>query len=149
MSRPNTLSRPGAWRRRVVLGGWVAACTIICVRAVQIQVAQGAQWRATADAQHNTDKEIPAARGAVMDRDGTLLAVSRETYRVSVAPQEVSDPAGVGALLQESLGISAKRAKQLLATDRRWAVAPGRYPPAVREALAGTRGVYVERELER
>ena len=129
----------------------MAAAVIICVRAGQIQVVQGAQWSAMADAQHTTDKEIVAARGSVMDRDGTLLAVSRETYRVSVAPQEI--PEGkqdeTRDLLREALGISASKAKQLVATGRRWAVAPGRYPPSVRERLIGTQGVYLDRELER
>ncbi|HSG07212.1 MAG TPA: penicillin-binding transpeptidase domain-containing protein [Longimicrobiales bacterium] len=151
MKGKNVVSFPSAWRRRLVLAGWVAACVVVCARAGQIQVAQGAQWSAMAEAQHKTDKEIVAARGSVLDRDGTLLAVSRETYRVSVAPQEI--PEGkvdeTRTLLRDVLGISAQRAKKLVAPGRRWVVAPGLYPPSVREQLAGIRGVYAEREMER
>ena len=151
MSRKDPVARPGAWRRRVVLGGWVVASVIICVRAGQIQVVQGAQWSAMAGAQHTTDKEIVAARGSVLDRDGTLLAVSREIYRVSVAPREIPEEKldDTRDLLRDVLGVSAQKAKQLVSTGRRWAVAPGRYPPSVRERLAGTQGVYLDREMER
>ncbi|HKJ01750.1 MAG TPA: penicillin-binding transpeptidase domain-containing protein [Longimicrobiales bacterium] len=151
MSRKDPASRPGAWRRRLVLGGWMAASALICVRAGQIQVVQGAQWSAMADAQHTTDKEIVAARGSVLDRDGTLLAVSRETYRVSVAPREIPEDERdeTRSRLRDALGISASKARQLVSAGRRWAVAPGRYPPSVREALSGTPGVYLDRELER
>ena len=129
----------------------MVAAALICARAVEIQVVQGAQWRAMADAQHTTDKEIVAARGSVQDRDGTLLAVSRETYRVSVAPLEIPEEKldETRTLLRDALGITARRARQLVSTGRRWAVAPGRYPPSVRERLAGTPGVYLDRELER
>jgi cell division protein FtsI (penicillin-binding protein 3) len=135
----------------VVLAGWVVASAIICARAGQIQVVQGAQWSAMAVAQHTTDKEVAAARGSVTDRDGTLLAVSRETYRVSVAPQEIPEGRSdeVRASLKDVLGISAGKAKQLVDRSRRWAVAPGRYPPSIRERLTGRQGVYVDRELER
>jgi cell division protein FtsI/penicillin-binding protein 2 len=122
---------------------------VICVRAAQVQVWQGGQWSALAEAQHMTDKEVVAARGPVLDRDGALLAVSRETYRVSVAPRELENPEATAALLQQALELTPRRAKQLVALDRRWAVAPGRFPPTVRERLAGIRGVYLDRELER
>ncbi len=141
--------RPGAWRRRLVLAGWMLGALMICVRAAQIQVLQGGQWSALAEAQHMTDKEVVAARGAVLDRDGAALAVSRETYRVSVAPRELEDREAVATLLQRALELAPRKARQLVAEDRRWAVAPGRFPPTVRDRLAGIKGVYLDRELER
>ncbi len=122
---------------------------VLCLRSAQIQVLEGAEWQDIAEAQHTTDKEVAAARGAVLDRDGALLAVSREVYRVSVAPQEVEDADAVRTLLRSTLDVSAQTARRLVSKNRRWAVAPGRYPPAVRELLSGVRGVYLERELER
>lgn len=141
--------RPGAWRRRLLLCGWTVAAVGICVRAGQIQVLQGGAWRAMAEDQHMTDKVIVAARGSVLDRDGALLAVSRETYRVSVAPHELTDRDAVRGKLQDVLGLSNPEAKRLVSEGRRWVVAPGRYPPSVREALNGIPGVYLDRELDR
>jgi cell division protein FtsI/penicillin-binding protein 2 len=70
--------RPGPWRRRVLLGVWLGAAVVVCVRAGQIQGVQASAWRAIAESQHSADNEVVATRGAVLDRDGTPLAVSRE-----------------------------------------------------------------------
>lgn len=149
MSRLDTSLRRGAWRRRMILTGWMAGALLICLRAAQVQIVQGRQWSDLAEAQHTTDKEIAAARGAVMDRDGALLAVSRETYRVSVAPREVEDAPAVTRLLERTLEVSRRKAAELVSLGRPWAVVPGRFPPSVRESLSGVRGVYLDRELER
>jgi cell division protein FtsI (penicillin-binding protein 3) len=131
--------------------GWTTGALVVCARAAQVQVLEGADWQAMAEAQHTTDKEVAAARGAVLDRDGASLAVSRETYRVSVAPRELIDGQvdSVRALLRTTLDLSARDAARMVSRDRRWAVAAGTYPPTVREKLSGIQGVYLERELER
>lgn len=149
MTRQDLPVRPGAWRRRLILGGWLAGAAVICARAGQVQLLEGADWQALAESQHTRDKEIAAARGSILDRDGTPLAVSRETYEVSVAPRELTDRDSAVALLTASMGISERKARQLTAPDRKWSVVPGRYPPTVREDLADVRGVYLARELER
>jgi cell division protein FtsI (penicillin-binding protein 3) len=149
MIRADHTERPRPWRRRVLLGAWLAGAGLVCVRAGQIQLVQASQWRGMAEAQHRTDKPVVASRGSVLDRDGTPLAVSRERFRVSVAPREIGDVRSTRALLTEVLGISDSRAARMTSTDRKWAVAPGRYPPTVRARLRGVRGVYVERELQR
>jgi len=149
MTRPDSFIRPGAWRRRVLLGGWLFGTGVICVRAGQVQVVEGPDWQALAESQHTRDNEIAAARGSILDRDGTPLAVSRETYKVSVAPGELKDRAAAIAVLRSSLGLSARKARQLTAPNRKWSVVPGRYPPSVREALGKVRGIYLVREMER
>ena len=149
MSRLDSPLRPGAWRRRVVLTGWMVGAAVICLRAAQIQVVQGREWRNLAEGQHTTDKVVAAARGSVLDRDGALLAVSRESYRVGVAPHEVEDASAVARLLEDVLQVSPRKAQQLVARDRRWAVVPGTFPPMMRELLSGVRGVYLDRELDR
>ena len=78
MTPQDVIERPGPLRRRVLLAAWLTAAAIICVRAVQIQGVQSQQWRAVAEAQHRKDETVVAARGSVLDRDGTPLAVSRE-----------------------------------------------------------------------
>jgi cell division protein FtsI (penicillin-binding protein 3) len=149
MTRRDSTARPGAWRRRLLLGSWLFGTGVICARAGQVQVVEGADWRALAESQHTKDKEIAAARGSILDRDGTPLAVSRETYKVSVAPKELEDRDAVAAALRSTLGLSARKVRQLTAPNRKWSVVPGRYPPTVREALADIRGVYLVREMER
>ncbi len=149
MSRKEPVHSRAAWRRRLVLAGWMAAAAVLCVRAAQVQVLEGAEWQDMAESQHTTDKEVVAARGAVLDRDGAQLAVSREVYRVSVAPGEILDVDSTRALLADALELSPQGARRLVDRGRRWVVAPGRYPPTVRDRLSGVRGVYLDRELER
>lgn len=141
--------RPAPWRRRLILSGWMLAAVVLCVRAGQIQLVQGATWRALAQDQHQTDKRVAAPRGTILDRDGTPLAVSRETYSVAVATDQLQDPDSVAVLLAEALHLSPSRARAVTHASRRWNPLPGRFGPATREQLAGVRGVYVERDLQR
>ncbi|MCH2469395.1 MAG: PASTA domain-containing protein [Gemmatimonadetes bacterium] len=149
MTPKDPVARPRPWRRRVLLGAWLTAAAIICVRAVQIQVVQSQQWRAVAEAQHRRDEEVVAARGSVLDRDGTPLAVSRERFSVGIAPNELINVEAARSLLSDVLGISSLLVTQLTSPERRWSVVPGRYPPAVRQQLNGVRGIHVTRELQR
>ena len=149
MSEHDQAGRPSPWRRRVLLGVWLLAAATICVRAGQIQGVQASEWRALAEAQHRKDEEVVATRGSVLDRYGTPLAVSRERFSIGIAPNELTDVDAARALLVDALGISPRKARQLTSSERRWSVAPGRYPPTVRERLSGVRGIHVARELQR
>ncbi len=93
--------------------------------------------------------EVPAARGAILDRDGVALALSHEAFRVGVAPHEITDRERTVEVLADALDMAPAEAARIVSEERRWVAVPGRYPPAVREALRGVRGVYVERELRR
>ncbi len=136
-------------RRRFLLVLWILAGGFLLARAVELQVAQGAEWRAEADRQHRMQGEVAAPRGSILDRSGVPLALSHETFRVSVAPQELLDAPETARALSTALEIPADEAERAVASDRRWVPLPGRFPPAAREALQGVRGVYVERELRR
>ncbi len=149
MTPQDVIGRPGPWRRRVLLGAWLTAAAIICLRAGQIQGVQAQRWRAVAEAQHRKDEKVVAARGSVLDRDGTPLAVSRERFSVGIAPHELINVEAARALLVDALGIPSRKAQELTAPERRWSVVQGRYSPAVREKLNGVRGIHVTRELQR
>jgi cell division protein FtsI (penicillin-binding protein 3) len=122
---------------------------MICARAVQIQVVQGAEWQAMAAEQHSKDLVVAAARGAILDRDGTPLSVSRERAQVAVAPHELADRAAAAELLGDALGLSRRSASSFTSTSARWRVVPDLYPPSVREAIGNRPGIYVDRVLQR
>ena len=146
------MRRPGArppWRRRMLLAVWLASALVICLRATQIQVVQADAWSAMAEDQHSKDIVIAAARGAILDRDGTPLSVSRERARVSVAPRELSDAGAASVLLADALGLSTRTAASLTDRSSLWRVVPDLYPPTVREAVGRRSGIYVERVLQR
>ncbi len=148
MSRArNRIGRPHAWRRRVVLVGWLACVALIAVRAGQIQIVQATEWRGLAEAQQVGDQPLPAPRGTIFDRNGQPLSVTRERVRVNVAPKEVRDGDAVAQLLVETLGVGPARARRLV-TKGRWNVA-GLHAPVVRDRLEGVPGIYLELVFER
>jgi len=136
-------------RRRVLLACWLLSGGLIVARAAQVQVAQGQFWREQAARQHYTSVEIAAVRGSVLDRSGVELAISRETFRVSVAPSELRDVEAVTRLLAETLGLDERVVRGATTSSKPWRVLPKAFPPSVREALDTIRGVYLEREHRR
>ena len=131
-------------RRRVLLVCWLMSGAVIVARAVQIQVAQASFWREEAEGQHRTSVEIAAVRGSVLDRSEVELATSRETFKVSVAPNELRDADAVTRLLVETLGLEEPLVREATTSAKPWRVLPNTFPPSVREALDGVRGVYLE-----
>ena len=136
-------------RRRVLLACWLLSGAGIVAKAAHVQVAQGPLWRAEAARQHRTSVEIPAVRGSVLDRSEVELATSRETFRVSVAPKELRDVEAVTDLLVETLGLDERVVRAATTSEKPWRVLPNTFPPSVRPALDGIRGVYLELEHRR
>ncbi|HEU4453410.1 MAG TPA: hypothetical protein VFR81_10130, partial [Longimicrobium sp.] len=118
-NRPAPAKEPGAEqlvsRRRLLLGSLAVVALLIVGRAVQLQGFEGARWRAEADKQQKTTVPLPARRGAIYDRDGVPLALTRESYAVSIATREVRDRDLAVKRLQEALGLSRSAARR--ATD--------------------------------
>lgn len=143
-----TLRSP-SFRGRILLVGWVGAFGGLLLRAGEVQLREGAVWRAEAERQHRAQRSLPAPRGGILDRDAMPLAFSHEVFRVGIAPGELRDRDQAAALLVETLGISPREARRAVTSDRSWVQLPSRYDPQVRERLAAERGIYVERELTR
>ena len=136
-------------RRRVLLACWLLSGGLIVARAAQVQVAQGPFWTEQAARQHHTSVEIAAVRGSVLDRAGVELAISREAFRVSVAPRELRDVEAVTRLLSETLGLEERVVLEATTSSKPWRVLPKAFPPSVREALDNLHGVYLKREHRR
>jgi cell division protein FtsI (penicillin-binding protein 3) len=137
-------------RRRILLGSLGLAALLVVGRGVHLQAYEGEKWRAAAAKQHQGRVPVPARRGGIFDRDGVPLALSYETFRISVAPGELEKhrPAAVAAL-REVLGLSAAAARRATDPKLRWVVLPGRFTAEQREKLRGIRGIHFERKLER
>lgn len=145
------MSRVGASRvrGRLLLAGVLAGITLVGARSVQLQVVEEERWKETAERQHHARSELPARRGAIYDRRGAPLALSHETFRISVAPYELADAARGARRLSEALGITESGLESIAKRERRWVVLPGRYTLQQRDRLANVRGVYAERHLDR
>lgn len=142
--------RPQLATRGVVLfAAFAVVAVVVLGRAFQLQALDHDRWMQAAEEQHRTRAPLPARRGAIYDRDGVPLALSHETFRVSVAPRELGDARAAATALREALGLSRAEASRATDRARRWVVLPGRFSAEQRRRLAGTRGIYFDRSLDR
>jgi len=74
----------------------------IVARAADVQIAQGSGWRARADRQQSTQRDVPAPRGEIVDASHTVLAESHNMVRLAIAPNEVRDRAALARDLTEA-----------------------------------------------
>lgn len=141
------------WPRRLILLTWLVSAGAVVGRAAMLQV-ENAEWRQRSAEQHRMSRPVPSIRGSILDRDGVLLAQSREVVEVGLAPRELRRDengfaAEAAAALQSVLGLSPSEARRRTSSDDAWVVIPGRYPTTVRAGLEDIRGVYAGRGYER
>jgi len=125
------------------------AAAAIVGRAVQLQAVEGERWATVATEQQRGRQPLPARRGGIYDRNGIPLALTHETFGVSVAPREIRDPKAAAARLVEVLALTPAEARRATDRERRWVVLPGRFTADQRTRMGGMRGVHFERRLDR
>jgi len=120
---------------------------LLVARAAEVQLLQGRRWAEEAQAQRTERIVLAARRGALLDRHGTPLALTQETYHVGVAPNELRDPVKDGALIARRLALSARAWSQAL--RRRYAYFAGPFSALEVQPLRNVRGVHFEPVLNR
>ncbi|MBW3613929.1 MAG: penicillin-binding protein 2 [Actinobacteria bacterium] len=120
--RPRAGTYPGASpssRHRLVallVVSLVAFCAL-AGRLVFLQVTPPEQYRAFGERQLMKRMELPAARGAIFDRNGRELALSVRQATVWANPRQVTDPAAQAAALAPVLGVDAAALQDRLSRD--------------------------------
>ncbi len=101
--RPKAWQVPG-WRLAAFCAVVALALIALVVRLVQVQLIDGARYRAAA--QENQVRLIPVAapRGMIFDRHGAVVARSRPSFVVGLIPSEVTDAPRELATLANILG---------------------------------------------
>lgn len=140
------MARP-AVRIQVVQAAMLVALAALLVRAGQVQLVQGRRWADEAEARRTERKVLEARRGTLLDRHGTPLAVTLETYHVGVAPNELRAPARDAATIARRLGRSPLEVQRAL--RRRYAWFGGPFGASQVEPLRELRGVHLEPVLQR
>lgn len=113
----------------------------ILLQAARVQLLQTDAWRERAKRQQYTRSDVPAARGAILDASGAVLAESREAVRLDVAPKEVSDPAKLRRALLK-VGVTREWIGKALDKRKAWVTLPGRFLALDVAAATALRGVY-------
>jgi cell division protein FtsI (penicillin-binding protein 3) len=136
-------------RRRLLVVSILGAALLVIGRSVQLQGFQGEMWKQAAADQHQARVPLPARRGAILDRSGVPLALTRETFGLAIAPVEVRDREGMVGKLVDILRLSRSAARRATDPQRRWSVLPGRFTAEQRRALGDAHGLHWERRLDR
>src|SRR5271165_4349239 len=79
-------------RLRWCLGVFTLLLAAIWCRALQLEIGQGATFREEALRANRREKTLPAARGRILARDGTVLACDREVAAVAVQYRYLEEP---------------------------------------------------------
>lgn len=124
------------------------AMVVLWGRLFQVQYLGHDHYRKVAVSQRTGERQIPAARGTIYDRNGRPLAVSASLYSVALAPPAVKNAASVAANVARALGVSRRRVKELARSDRNfvWVKRQVDLSPQQLEALTDLDGVVVNRE---
>jgi cell division protein FtsI/penicillin-binding protein 2 len=94
-------------RHGILLAGFVIAIAALLFRLAFVQVLDGTKYAAYATSEKETTVVLPAARGAIYDRSGDLLAVSVARYDVVADDFLISHPGAESALLYPLIRSSA------------------------------------------
>jgi cell division protein FtsI (penicillin-binding protein 3) len=95
-------------RRLRFFGLALAVWALVVVgRLAQIQIAQGAKYRARAQRQQERRIEVSPRRGPILDREGRELAISVEASSVYVVLEEIERPEKTAAALAPLVDLPA------------------------------------------
>ncbi|MEZ4362685.1 MAG: penicillin-binding protein 2 [Kofleriaceae bacterium] len=145
------ISRGAHARAHVAIGLLILALVGIGGRAWGLQVASGARFRDQAARQHAITLEIPAPRGAIVDRRGRPLALTADADSIWADPREVRDVASTAEQLAELLDGDVRLLEDKLGSDRRFVWLARRVQPQVAAAVRAAKlpGVVISEEPHR
>jgi cell division protein FtsI (penicillin-binding protein 3) len=111
--------------KRIGLAHAVLAAFAVAIlfKAADVQLVQGTRWRARAARQQTAERVVPAPRGDIMDATHRILAQSRETVRLEIAPREVTEPRKLKAALSK-LGVDPALIARAIDTSSKYLTVP-------------------------
>lgn len=81
-------------------------------RLVYLMVFRSDYYAQKADDLHERERKIKAARGRILDCNGTVLAANKTVCTISVIHSQIEEPEKVKAMLMKELGISEEEARK-------------------------------------
>ena len=105
---PNLLLKLESWRSRVVLLLCLGGFAVLLGRAFYLQGLNNDFLQAKGEARFVRVVDMPASRGAVMDRNGKMLAISTPVESIWTSPADLDLDAAQVARLAGALGLDRK-----------------------------------------
>ncbi|MBL9016504.1 MAG: PASTA domain-containing protein [Myxococcales bacterium] len=151
--KPMTPGVPHSARVRAYLAGIVITAGLCGVawRAYALQVDEADHYREIAERQHQTDVNIPAPRGNVIDAVGRPLAVSADADSVWANPREIRDVTDTAEKLGKLVNLDAGSLEAKLGLDKKFVWIARQVSPEIAAAVKAAKlpGIVVAKEPRR
>lgn len=106
----------------IVFGVCVFSFFVLAGRLAYLMIFESAYYQQLAKDLHERERSIKAARGRIIDRNGTILADNRTVCTISVIHSQVKEPEQIIQMLTEELGLSEewvrKRVEKISSIER-------------------------------
>ena len=92
-------------KRKVLVVFLCAAFVLFCLigRLVYLMIFDAEYYQNMAEELHEREREIKAARGEIVDRNGVVLATNRTVCTISVIHSQIKDPQQMADMLSKEL----------------------------------------------
>jgi cell division protein FtsI (penicillin-binding protein 3) len=120
----------------------------ILIQSARVQLVQGKAWAARATRQQTNQREIPAPRGEILDATRRVLAESRQTVRLEIAPNEVRERTALKRALQK-LGVDRSVIARATDPKAKYLTVPDRFLSVDAAPAMALRGVHSFGAIER
>lgn len=117
--------RNKTYNKKKMLVVFLAAAVMILGllgRLVYLMIFDAEYYQEKAKALHDREREIKAARGEIVDRNGVVLATNRTVCTISVIHSQIKEPERVIEVLSKELGISSgeirKKAEKISSREK-------------------------------
>ncbi|MBI3615508.1 MAG: penicillin-binding protein 2 [Candidatus Omnitrophica bacterium] len=127
--------------QRLIAGGLI----LIWAGLFTLQIPQGGRFQQQAEKNRIRLIHLPAARGAILDRNGVPLAEDRLSFELTIFPQDLKDPGQTWTRLESLVRISAK---ELSSRYRKGYQGPFAPVPLVRSVPSETAFLLEERRAQ-
>lgn len=101
-------------KKKIVIVFFVCICMFLglMARMVYLMVLRSDYYAEKAEELHERERDIKAARGRILDRNGEVMADNKAVCTISVIHSQIKEPDKVAAMLCRELGISEKTARK-------------------------------------
>ena len=101
-------------KKKIVIVFFVCICMLLglMARMVYLMVLRSDYYAEKAEELRERERDIKAARGRILDRNGEVLADNKAVCTISVIHSQIKEPDKVAAMLCRELGISEKTARK-------------------------------------
>ena len=103
------------YNKKKILVVFLGAALILCAligRLVWLMIFDAEYYQELAQDLHEREREIKAARGEIVDRNGVVLAANRTVCTISVIHSQVEDPEKVIEVLCAELGLEESEVRE-------------------------------------